>query len=73
MTLANFASVLRSFSHRVPFQHYMAELVSGQIITVVHPEALALRGRIVAFVSPERQYRLFDSSSVCQLFDPPKG
>jgi hypothetical protein len=46
------------------------ELVSGLVITIPHPEAVMLRGDIVFFVGPENRNRLFDSTSVCQLYDP---
>jgi hypothetical protein len=71
MTTRNFAAALHSFDHRIPFQPFLVELVSGEQFRIVHPEAISLRGDMIVFITPKKRYHLFDSGSICQLMDPP--
>jgi hypothetical protein len=70
MTTANFERARRAFCRRVPFAPFLVELVSGFEFTVTHPEAISLRGDVLMFTDPSARHRLFDSNSVCQLYDP---
>ncbi len=69
MTPANFARSLRAFCKRTPFVPFWVELVSGERFIVSHPEALSLRGETAMFTDSSGQHKLFDATSVCQLFD----
>ena len=64
-----FKRALRAFSRRTPFVPFAIELTTGHSIEVTHPEAVILDGRVVIFRETSHVYRLFDSSSVCQLYD----
>ena len=54
---------------RRPFQPYLIQFHSGDQVLVRHPEAVNFRGELVYHVSPSERYRLFDTTSVCQLLD----
>jgi hypothetical protein len=69
MTPENFVVALRAFVRRQPFRPFRVELTSGDRIRVQHPEALLMRGQVVMYIAPDTSVKLFDSSSVCQLFD----
>jgi hypothetical protein len=69
MTPQNFLAALRAFSLRQPFQPFSVELVSGDRFHVRHPEGIALWGMLALYIAPDRAVKLFDSSSVCQLYD----
>jgi hypothetical protein len=73
MNTAGFARALRAYSRRRPFRPYVLEFVTGEPLTVGHPEALAISGDVVIYRARDGLYRLFDSTSVCQLrdFEPP--
>jgi hypothetical protein len=73
MTPANFERALRAFVQRTPFQPFRVELLSGDAFAVIHPEALSLRGETAMFTWPDGRHKLFDSHSVCQIFDPANG
>ena len=53
---------------RRPFRPFTVELVTGERMTVRHPEALRLRKDLAAFVEPDGFRRYFDAASVCQVF-----
>jgi hypothetical protein len=72
MTPQNFRIALRAFTRRTRFRPFLVELVSGDRIRVVHPEALALRGQVAMYVAPDDSVKLFDSESVSQLSDEPR-
>lgn len=69
MNEQNLHVALRAFTRRKPFGHFWIEFHSGDRVLVKHPEAAAVRGRLVTFMAPDRQQRLFDSTSVCQLIE----
>lgn len=69
MTPAGLTLALRAFAARRPFQSFLIELHSGDRVRVNHPEAATIVGDVVVYKSPRNQYRLFDSTSVCQLLD----
>jgi hypothetical protein len=73
MTPAGFARALRSFAERRPFQRFLIEFHSGDRIPIGHPEAAAIRTDVVIYRSPAMHFRLFDSTSVCQLLDIESG
>lgn len=63
----NFERSLRAFSKRRPFKPFRVELASGAHFTVDHPEALAQRGAVAAYIHPGGEYTLFDSTMVTQV------
>ena len=71
MTLEGFEIALHAFCRRSRFRPFWVELVSGERFQIDHPEAIALRGLVAFYVSPEGSNKLFDGSSVSQLFDTP--
>lgn len=71
MTHVNFRAALRAFCRRKPFLPFWIELVTGARFLVAHPEAIAFRGELVTQVGTDGTNKLFDSQSVCQLFDEP--
>jgi hypothetical protein len=70
MTANGFHQALRTFARQVPFRPFQLEFVTGEQITVRHPEAVHIRGDMVVHIAPDRQHRFFDSASVCQLLEP---
>jgi hypothetical protein len=70
MTIENFLRALRVFSKRKPFRPFQVVFVTGESLTVVHPEAIHAREALLVFTGPDGAHRLFDSSSVNQLRDP---
>jgi hypothetical protein len=71
VTPVNFPRALRGFTRRQPFLPFGVELVSGDRLRVVHPEALSLRGELAMSIATDGSVRLFDSQSVSQLYDEP--
>jgi hypothetical protein len=71
MTEASFRRALQAFSRRQPFQPFLVEFDSGDRLTVSHPEAVGFRGEVIIYTSPNHEYRLFESTSICQLLDIP--
>ncbi len=71
MTFNNFVRILRAFCTRRPFSPFLVEMNSGTLLRVPHPEALILRGEVATFTAPDSTQRLFDCTSVCQLYDLP--
>jgi hypothetical protein len=69
MNTAGFARALRAYSRRRPFRSYVLEFVTGEPLTVGHPEAVTIDGNVIVYRSQDGLYRLFDSESVCQLRD----
>lgn len=71
MTTEHFQTTIRAFQRRTPFQPYVVELVSGDRITVDHPEALVIRGDVGVFVSSAGAPHIFDHESVSQVIAMP--
>ena len=69
MSPSGFRQALRSFSKRRPFRPFRVEFFTGEEILVRHPEAMDIRGNIVAFIAPNRHVRFFDSYSICQFLE----
>jgi len=67
VTLEHFQTTIRAFQRRTPFRSYVVELVSGDRITVDHPEALVLRGGVGVFVSATGAPSIFDHEGVSQV------
>jgi len=67
MTAEHFQTTIRAFQHRTPFQSYIVELVSGDRVTVDHPEALVIRGGVAVFVSASGAPTIFDNEGVSQV------
>jgi hypothetical protein len=67
MTADHFQTTIRAFQRRTPFRPYVVELVSGDRVTVDHPEALVLRGGVAVFVSSTGEPSIFDHEGVSQV------
>lgn len=67
MTTDHFQTTIRAFQRRTPFQSYVVELVSGNRITVDHPEALVVRGGVGVFVNAAGAPTIFDHEGVSQV------
>lgn len=67
MTEENFERSLKAFSQRRPFKPFVVELASGTQFTIEHPEALAHRGPVAAYLDLDGNYTLFDSTGVTQV------
>jgi len=67
MTLDHFQTTIRAFQRRAPFKPYVVELVSGDRITVDHPEALVVRGGVAVFVNTTGAPTIFDHEGVSQV------
>jgi hypothetical protein len=64
-----FERCLKAFVQRQPFKPFVVELVSGALLTVDHPEALAHRGRAAMYIDRAGNFTLFDNEGVSQLMD----
>ena len=64
-----FERSLRAFSHRVPFQPFAVEFVSGSLVIVDHPEALVFHGGLTVFLLPDGTPSFFDHESVSNLLE----
>ena len=67
MTRENFERVLQAFQRRTPFRPFTVEFVSGERVSVDHPEALVLRGGVAVYISPEGVPTLFDHEGVSEV------
>jgi hypothetical protein len=67
MTRENFDRVLQAFQRRTPFRPFTVEFVSGERVSVDHPEALVLRGGVAAYISPEGVPTLLDHEGVSEV------
>lgn len=72
MTTATFERALRIFSLRRPFRPFIIELGTGERITVVNPDFVAMFGDMIAYMNAKGRYQLFDASSVNQILDAPE-
>jgi hypothetical protein len=71
MVAETFSEVLGVFQRRRPFRPYIVQLVSGERILVEHPEALAFRDGVGAFISPRGEITLLDHEGVESVMDMP--
>ena len=71
MTSEHFQTTIRAFQRRTPFRQYVVELVSGDRITIDHPEALVIRGGVGVFVSSAGAPSIFDREGVSQVVAMP--
>ena len=69
MVAETFTQVLRAFQRRAPFEPYTVELISGDRITVDHPEALVFRGGAAVYFSRQGEITIFDHEGVAQVTD----
>jgi hypothetical protein len=67
MTSDHFQTTIRAFQRRTPFRSYIVELVSGDRITVDHPEALVVRAGVGVFVNSAGAPIIFDHEGVSQV------
>jgi hypothetical protein len=63
-----FERALRVICRRRPFQPYTVEFMTGELLVIKHPEALAVRRRLATLTEPDGLRRYFDAHSVSQLF-----
>lgn len=73
MNIEEVNEALQAFNRRRPFRPYFVELQSGDRFLVKHPEVVYIRERLIYHVTPQRDYRVFDSSSVCSVLDVVAG
>jgi hypothetical protein len=71
MVAETFAQALRAFARRKPFKPFVVELMNGERIVVEHPEALAFNAGAAVYVSPRREFALFDHEGVTDVRDLP--
>ena len=71
MTAEHFQTTIRAFQRRAPFRSYVVELVSGDRITVDHPEALVVRAGVGVFVNAQGAPAIFDHEGVSQIIATP--
>ena len=67
----HFQTTIRGFQRRTPFHQYVVELVSGDRITIDHPEALVIRGGVAVFLSSAGAPSIFDHEGVSQIIASP--
>ncbi|HEV3002886.1 MAG TPA: hypothetical protein VGX78_00425 [Pirellulales bacterium] len=71
MVSETFAQALRAFARRKPFKPFVVELVNGERVLVEHPEALAFYAGAAVYISPQREFALFDHENVADVRDVP--
>jgi hypothetical protein len=69
MTPAAFRSALRGFCRRIPFRPFLVSFNDGTQLLVTHPEAIREEGPVFVNLRRGQGYRVFDSTSVCQVLD----
>jgi len=69
MTLQTIVAAYRGFTRRQRFRPFLIEFVSGDRLLVTNREAVGWREAALIYTGPRNDYRVFDSSSVCQLLD----
>ncbi len=73
MESESFDHSLRAFFRRAPFASFTVELVSGERITVDHPEALVYRGGLAVYVALDGTPTLFNHAGVTRLIGVPES
>lgn len=63
------ASCVVSRSSR-PYRAYVIEFLSGDRVTVRHPEAVVRRENLYLLRNPDGAFRIFSAAAVCQLMMP---
>jgi hypothetical protein len=67
MTAEHFQTTIRVCQRRTPFKPYTVELVSGDRISVDHPEAHIVRGGVGVYLSTSGAPSIFDHEGVSQV------
>jgi hypothetical protein len=67
MTQESFEAVVRTHLDIRPFRVFTVELNTGKRIEIDHPQALAMKDRVVAFIGPGGYPHWFDCTSVHQI------
>lgn len=67
MERSNFDKSLRAFRRQIPFHPFVVELVSGNQITVTHPEARAFNGGAACYFEKNGYPVLFGHQGVARL------
>lgn len=71
MTAEQFQTTIHAFQRRTPFRSDVVELVSGDRVTVDHPEALVVRGGVGVFVDVAGAPTILDHEGVSQVIATP--
>ena len=67
MKREEFERVLRAFQRRAPFRPFTVEFVSGERVSVDHPEALVLRAGVAVYIDPDGVPTPFDHEGVSEV------
>lgn len=67
MQPGNFERTLRSFQKRRPFRPFSIRFVSGEAVSVDHPEAVVVRAGVGVYVAQDGTPTLFDHDSVSEV------
>jgi len=70
MTIKSFERCLRTFTRQRPFRSFLIEFLSGDRITISHPETVLPNGDVFVFRTPDSGHRVFEAESVSQFIDP---
>jgi hypothetical protein len=70
VNLDNLVRGFRALRRRQSFLPFQIEFTSGDRLVVRHPEAVGQYGQMFIYWGPDRQQRIFDAESVCQLIVP---
>lgn len=67
MTAEELDTALRAVHRLRPFRSFVIEFVSGDRLTVAHPEAVMRWGESYLYFGPDRSRRIFGADGVCQI------
>jgi hypothetical protein len=71
MTTDQFDAAYRAFSRRLPFHPFLIEFVSGNQLTITHPEAVRIETFFYVMRCPDGGHVAFAAESVSRLLDLP--
>ena len=67
MEAGHFDTTLRAYRRQKPFRPFAVRFVSGESITVDHPEAVVVRAGVAVYIGPDGAPTLFDHESVSEV------
>ena len=67
MTAEHFDKTLQAYQRLRPFRPFSVRFVSGEQVSVDHPEALVIRGGVGVYLSAAGVPTLFDHESVSEV------
>ena len=74
MMAQTFGAAVNAFLSRSPFRPFVIELNTGTRLTVIHPEAISLRGLFAVYNDPVTFLRqVFDATSVLRICELPRA